>query len=119
MGGIVNTLKWAVAIILVTLGVVGNYHYAQTSLPIRVLALLLLLGTAIFIAFQTEKGRRFWQFGKEARAELRKVVWPTRNETLQTTAMVLGVVAVVGMILWGVDILLLKTIAWLIGYGAS
>jgi len=119
LGGVMNSLKWAVVIILVALGMVGNYHYSDASLLIRVISLLALAALAFTVALQTESGKRFWQFSREARFELRKVIWPTRQETLQTTVMVLGVVAIVGLILWGVDIILLKSIAWLTGYGVS
>lgn len=113
-----NSLKWALAITLIVLGIVGNYYYGEYSLLIRVLALILLAGMTILLVLQTDKGRQFWEFTQESRAELRKVVWPSRQETVQTTMMVLGVVAIVACILWGVDILLLKAVAWLTGYGA-
>lgn len=119
LGGIMNSLKWAIVILLVALGIFGNYHFSEQSLLVRVVSLLVLAALAAVLALQTENGKRFWSFALEARAELRKVVWPTRQETIQTTALVLGVVAIVGLILWGVDIILLKIVAWLTGYGAS
>ncbi len=119
LGGRVNSFKWAIVIFLIGLGIAGNYLYSDQSLLIRVLGLFFLGVMAVFTALQTENGKRFWQFALDARMELRKVVWPSRKETVQTTAMVLGVVAIVGLILWGVDILLLKIIAWLTGYGVS
>lgn len=119
LGGIMNSLKWAFVIVLIALGLVGNYHFSEQSLLVRVGGLFVMAVIAIAVALQTENGKRFWQFALEARTELRKVVWPSRQETVQTTALVLGVVAIVGLILWGVDILLLKVIAWLTGYGAS
>jgi preprotein translocase subunit SecE len=118
-GGIMNSLKWAVVFALIGLGVAGNYHFSDQSLLIRIISLLALAAVAVVIALQTDKGKRFWRFALDSRNELRKVVWPNRQETVQTTVMVLGVVAIVGLILWGVDILLLKIVAWLTGYGAS
>ena len=118
LGGVMNSFKWAMVIILLALGVAGNYHFSDTSVLIRVMALLAIAMCAGFIASRTDKGKRFWEFTKETRAELRKVVWPTRQETIQTTAMVLGMVAIVGLILWGVDTVLLKVIASVIGFGA-
>lgn len=117
-GGAMNSLKWAIVFVLLALGVVGNYHFADQSLLIRAVSLFVLAVLAAGMALQTESGKRFWRFANEARTELRKVVWPNRQETIQTTAMVLGVVAIVGIILWGVDILLLKMVAWITGYGA-
>ncbi len=119
LGGIMNSLKWAVAFLLIGLGLFGNYHFSDQSLIIRASALVALGVLAIFVALQTKNGKRFWQFALESRNELRKVVWPSRQETVQTTVMVLGVVCIVALILWGVDILLLKIVGWLTsGYGA-
>ncbi|MBN9288505.1 MAG: preprotein translocase subunit SecE [Gammaproteobacteria bacterium 39-13] len=118
LGGIMNSLKWAFVILFLVLGVVGNYHFSEQSLAIRVAGLSVLAILAAGLALQTDKGKEFWSFAKDSRNELRKVVWPSRQETIQTTVMVLGVVAIVGLILWGVDILLLKIVAWLTGYGA-
>ncbi len=118
-GGIMNSFKWAVVFGLIALGLFGNYHFSDQSIIIRASGLVALALMAIVVALQTESGRRFWQFALEARNELRKVVWPSRQETIQTTIMVLGVVFVVALILWGVDIVLLKIVAWLTsGYGA-
>lgn len=115
-----NSLKWAVVFALIALGVFGNYHFSDQSLMIRAGALVALGVVAIVVALQTENGKRFWQFALESRNELRKVVWPNRQETVQTTIMVLAVVFIVALILWGVDILLLKIVAWLTsGYGAN
>lgn len=113
-----NSLKWAFVFLFIMLGVVGNYHFSDQSLLIRASGLFLLAVLAAGIALQTDKGKQFWSFAKDSRNELRKVVWPSRQETIQTTVMVLGVVAIVGLILWGVDIVLLKIVAWLTGYGA-
>lgn len=114
-----NTLKWVIVVALIGLGVAGSYHFSDQSLLLRVMGWLIVATTALAVAFQTENGKRFWNFALDARTELRKVVWPTRKETVQTTIMVLGVVAIVAMILWVVDILALKIIAWLTGYSGA
>lgn len=118
-GGSMDSFKWAVVFALVGVGVIGNHQFADLSILIRVIALLLISALAIVIALQTNKGKNFWQFAQSARNELRKVVWPSRKETIQTTVMVLSIVAVVGLILWGVDASLLKLIALITGYGAQ
>ena len=105
-----DTLKWLVVIVLVAVGVVGNSIFSGESLLYRVLALLALALVAGFVAFQTVKGRAFFQLFKEAKNEIRKVVWPTRQETLQTTAVVVVAVLIVGLLLWGLDSLL----GWLV-----
>jgi preprotein translocase subunit SecE len=116
LGGTMNTLKWAIVFALIGLGVAGNYHFGDQSLLIKVIGWLVIAALAALVAFQTESGKRFWEFALESRTELKKVVWPTRKETVQTTMMVLGVVAIVAVILWAVDILAIKIIAWLTGY---
>ena len=110
-----DTVKWLVVVLLVAAGVVGNSMYAEQSLLYRVIALLVLASGAGFIALQTAKGRAFFTLFKEAKNEVRKVVWPTRQETLQTTAMVVVVVLVIGLMLWGLDSLLGWTVSSIIG----
>tara|TARA_R110002110_G_scaffold415719_2_gene654268 strand:- start:39323 stop:39703 length:381 start_codon:yes stop_codon:yes gene_type:complete len=117
-GGIMDSLKWIVVLALAVFGVVGNYHYAEQSVLIRVLLLLAIAGAALFVAYKTSKGQRFWQFAMDAKSEVRKVVWPSRQETIQTTLIVLAIVTVVSLILWGIDAVLLKAVALITGYGA-
>ena len=76
----------------------------------RVIGLLVLSAVALFVAVQTEKGRTSWNFVRESHTEVRKVVWPTRKETTQTTLIVIAMVGLVAVILWLLDGLL----AWLV-----
>ena len=108
-------LKWLVVIALVAVGVVGNSMYANESLLYRVLALVALAIAAGFIALQTAKGKAFFQLFKEAKNEIRKVVWPTRQETLQTTGIVVVAVLIIGLLLWGLDSLLGWIISGFVG----
>ena len=101
-----NVAKWVAVTVLVTIGVVGNQYYAEESFLYRLLALLVLGGIASVAAFATTQGAAFLKLIKEARIEIRKVVWPTRPETMQTTLIVLAVVLVTALILWGLDTLL-------------
>jgi preprotein translocase subunit SecE len=119
LGGIMNSFKWVVVLLLIGVGVVGNYHFSEQPLLVRLVGLIILACLAVFVALQTQKGKHFWRFAQDSRTELRKVVWPSRKETVQTTILVLSVVAIVGLLLWGVDTVLLKSIAWLIGYRGS
>lgn len=114
-GSKLDTLKWVVVVALVTAGVVGNSVYSEESLLYRVIALLVLAGVAGFIALQTAKGAAFFTLFKEAKAEIRKVVWPNRQETTQTTLIVTGVVLLVGLFLWGLDSLLSLVVSGVIG----
>ena len=98
-----DSLKWVAVVAIVVAGVVGNSMFSGESLLYRVLALLVLAGVAGFVALQTAKGRTWYKLFKDAKGEMRRVVWPTRQETLQTTLMVLAAVLVVALMLWGMD----------------
>ena len=98
-----DTVKWIVVVLLVGAGVYGNSYFADESLLYRVLGLLALALVAGFIALQTSQGAAFWELTRESRTEIRKVVWPTRQETVQTTLIVVAFVFVVALILWGLD----------------
>ncbi len=101
-----NVLKWCLVVALIAAGVVGNQYYADQSMLYRVLGLVALGAVAIAVALSTSQGVAFSTLVKEARIEIRKVVWPTRPETLQTTFIVLAVVLVAALILWGLDSIL-------------
>ena len=87
-------------------GVVGFYYFEDESQLLRVIGMLVIVGIAFFIVSMTDIGRRSLGFVKDARVEVRKVVWPTRQETLQTTMAVLIMVVIVAIMLWGIDSLL-------------
>jgi preprotein translocase subunit SecE len=108
-------MKWLLVIVLVSAGVVGNWYYQDQSLLYRVLALIVLAGLAAFVAVQTEKGRAAWQLMKDARNEIRRVVWPKRPETVQTTGIVVVLVVVFGLILWLLDTILSWIVSNVIG----
>ena len=105
-----DSVKWWVVIALVALGVVGNQYFAAESILYRVLGLLVLAAIASFVAVQTAKGQAFLTLAKESRAEIRKVVWPNRQETTQTTLIVVVVVLVMALLLWGLD----SFLGWLV-----
>ena len=96
-------IKWLVVVALVAAGVVGNSYFADQSLLYRVLGILGIAAVAGFIALQTAKGEAFWTLVKGSRTEIRKVVWPTRQETVQTTMIVVVFVILVALLLWGLD----------------
>jgi preprotein translocase subunit SecE len=110
-------LKWLVVVLLVVIGVGGNMYFADQSLLYRFVALLALATLAVFIALQTAKGIEFWRLAKEARTEIRKVVWPTRQETTQTTLIVVGFVLLMALILWGLDTLIGWAASRILGLG--
>ena len=109
-GGTLDWLKWLVVAALLGGGVYGNWFYQDESLLIRVLALIGVALVAGFIAIQTERGRNTWTLLKEARTEIRRVVWPSNQETSQTTLVVLILVLIFALILWGLD----SSLGWLV-----
>ena len=99
-------LKWLIVIAIVIGGAVANTLYeSEFPLLYRVLALLGAGLFACFVAVNTAKGRSFWDLLKASQLEIRKVVWPTSQETIQTTLVVLVVVVIAAIILWGLDAL--------------
>jgi preprotein translocase subunit SecE len=109
--GSLDSLKWGLVFILLAAAVVGNYVYGELSVLIRALAVVGLVVVAGVLAMQTEKGRTALAFAKESRTEVRKVVWPTRQETIQTTGIVLVVTLFMSLVLWGLDSFLF----WFVG----
>ena len=114
-GSGLDIFKWVVVAALVLAGAVGNAYFAEQSLLYRVLALVAVAAVAGLIALQTHQGRALWTLVNEARVEIRKVVWPTREETTQTTLVVLALVFVMSLILWGLDSLLGLVVSSVIG----
>jgi preprotein translocase subunit SecE len=100
-----DALKWLLVVAIVAAGVVGNSHFSAESVLYRALALLVLASIAILVALQTAKGVAIADIVRGALVELRKVVWPTRQETNQTTLIVIAVVIVMAIILWLLDTL--------------
>ena len=108
-------LKWLVVIALLGGAVYGNWYYQDESLLLRVVALLAVALVAVLIAVQTERGRNTWNLLKESRSEIRRVVWPSNQETTQTTMVVLVLVLIFALILWGLDSLLSWGVSSIIG----
>ena len=109
--------KLAVAALLLIGGIFAFYYFAEWSALLRVIGLLAIGGAAIAVAFQTQPGRQLWQFVSDARMEVRKVVWPTRQETVQTTLIVMAMVVVLGIVLWLFDMILMGILRFLTGHG--
>jgi len=102
----IDTFKLMTAVLVLIAGVGAFYYFAEESQLLRVLGMLAVAVVAFFIAASSEPGRRGLGFVKEARVEVRKVVWPTRQETLQTTIAVLFMVVLVAIMLWLFDMFL-------------
>ena len=98
--------KWVLASLILGAGIYGNSYYAAVEPLYRALVGVVVFAVLITIVLTTEKGWFAWTLLKEARVEIRKVIWPTSQETGQTTLMVVGIVLFVGLILWILDALL-------------
>ncbi len=112
-----DRIKLSFALVLLLGAVGGFYMFSDQSLLFRVLGLLIVFGISVAIALQTVVGQSAWAFSKEARTEVRKVVWPTRKETSQTTLLILLAVIIIGIFLWLLDMLLLWSVQLLTGQG--
>ena len=109
-----NTLLWIIAVALIIVAAVGNTYFAtQLSLVVRVLALVALGAGAVAAAALTNQGQQTIHFIKESRTELRKIIWPTRPEATQTTLIVIAMCVVVSLVLWGIDSIIVRLVAFL------
>ncbi len=108
--GVVNWLKWLVVVALVGGAIFGNWFFRDESLLYRVAALLVVAIVAGLLAVTTTQGSATWSLLKEARTEIRRVVWPTRAETNQTTLVVLGIVIFFAFVLWLLD----SSLSWVV-----
>lgn len=110
-----DVVKWCVAWALVIAGISAYHYFEQFSAVYRALALVPVAAVTLFIAAKTSQGSAFWRLLNEAVIEARRVVWPTRQETVQTTLVVVAVVFVMSLILWGLDSIFGKLISLFIG----
>ncbi len=102
-----DTLKMASAVAILLSSVFSFYYFAELSVLIRVLAVIFSVILSLIIFFSTQRGIIFWDFLQGSRVEMRKVVWPTKQETIQTTLTVFVFVLVLGIFFWLLDFLLL------------
>lgn len=113
-----DMVKWLVIFGLLGSVVAVNHYFPELSVLYIALITVAAVGIAGFIASTTSKGSTFINFAKESRIEVRKVVWPTRQETTTTTMIVLAATIVVALLLWGLDGIIVWAISLLTGIGA-
>ena len=118
---VLDTVKLLVALLLLVGSVVGFYYFEDTvsSVLYRVLGMLAVIGVGVWVALSTVKGKGLLSFMSGARTEVRKMVWPTRVETMQTTLMVVIIVILLSIFLWIVDMLLGWGIKMLLATGGG
>jgi preprotein translocase subunit SecE len=112
-----DKIKLGLAVLLLMAGIAGFYLLSEHALVLRVLAVLTGVAMAIFVARFSGPGQQFFAFGKDAWVETKKVVWPTRKETFQTTGVVFLLVVVIAIFLWIVDASLMWAVKLLMGQG--
>jgi preprotein translocase subunit SecE len=112
-----DSIKLGAAVLLLAAAIFAFYRFDEQLLVVRVLGLLVAAGVSVFIAAQSTSGKNIISFISSSKAEVRKVVWPTRAETIQTTMAVLLMVLLVGIFLWLLDMVLLWAIQILTGQG--
>ena len=115
---IVDTAKLAVSIVIVLAGLVAYYYFGDASALLRTLAVLLAFALGAVVALTSLQGKTLWKFVQGARVELSKVVWPTREETIQTTIVVLVVAIIGGVIFFALDFFLGWIVTRITGQGS-
>lgn len=101
-----DVIRWGVAGVVLLAGVGGFYYFSTASTLLRVVALLACVAVALAVIAKTAKGRMAWGFIQETNIEVRKVVWPSRQEAIQTTLAVIVMVVVIALMIWIVDSIL-------------
>ncbi|NOT85478.1 MAG: preprotein translocase subunit SecE [Methylococcaceae bacterium] len=115
---ILDIVKQVISVVFVVSGIAAFYYFSHILLLYRVLALLILMVLVLWLMFTTQIGQKTWAFILESKIEVRKVVWPTRDETMRTTLMVFVMVFIVGLVLWFLDMFLFWGIRLITGQGA-
>ena len=110
-----DKIKLGLALLLVVAGVAGFYYLSASPLVLRIAAVIAGLIAAAAVAWTSAPGRQFHVFAQESIAETKKVVWPSRKETVQSTGVVMAFVIVMAVFLWIVDALLVWAVKLLLG----
>ena len=112
-----DMMKWLVIFALLAGLIAANHMFGEVSVLVRALVAVAVVAVAGFIAATTEKGSAFLTFAKESRMEVRKVIWPTRQETNQTTLIVMAATLIMALLLWGLDGIIVRLVAFITGIG--
>jgi len=113
--GVLDTAKLVAAVAILVGGIASFYLLGDLPAVVRWLIVLAALAAGIVVALQSAQGRTFWQFVQGSRIELRKIVWPTRQETMQTTLVVVVAILALGIFFWVLDWILGSVTAALTG----
>ena len=108
-----DKVKWLLAAVALAGAVYANHYLVDGSILVRVAVVIVMIAVGLAVGFSTTKGRNGLAFAKEARIEARKVVWPTRPETIQTTLIIVVAVSLVSLLLYFLDMGLVTIINFL------
>ena len=108
-------MKLGFALLLLIAGIAGFYYLRDSAMVLRVIAVLAGIVLAVVVVWFTPQGKQFYAFSRESSEETRRVVWPSRKETMQTTGVVFAFVVVMAIFLWMVDAGLLLAVKYLMG----
>ena len=104
---LLDTVKLLGSVLILLVGIFSYYYLNQISILSRVLMVLASVVVSLIIFFQTQRGNVLWEFFQGSRVEIKKVIWPTKQETFQTTLTVFVFVLIMGIFFWLLDFLLL------------
>ena len=112
-----DLVKMILAVAVLLGGIVAYYYFEDMSQLVRVAGVLLSVALSIVLFMQTRMGRELWDFIQGSRIEIRKVIWPNRQETMQTTIAVIGFTIIMGVFFWLLDMFLSWASAGVVSYG--
>jgi len=115
---LVDTALLAAACLVLLASIVAYYYFEGVTLVLRVMGILAGVGVGAALLYQARQGQVIWQFILGSRVEIRKVIWPTRQETLQTTITVFIFLLLLGLFFWSLDFVLLMITRAVTGQGA-
>ena len=113
-----DAAKLAAGVAILAAGIAGFYLLSDQPIWLRWIIVLAALTAGAFAGLQSYQGKTFWSFVQSSRIELRKVVWPNRQETMQVTIVVFVMIIILGLFFWGLDTLLGALTRWLTGQGS-
>ncbi|NNF52322.1 MAG: preprotein translocase subunit SecE [Gammaproteobacteria bacterium] len=114
-----DLVKMVLALAVLLGGIVAYYWFEDASQLLRVAGVLLAVVLSIVLFMQTQMGRELWEFIQGSRVEIRKVIWPNRQETMQTTIAVIGFTIIMGVFFWLLDMFLSWASAGIVSYGGA
>ena len=113
-----DAAKLAAGVAILAAGIAGFYLLSEQPIWLRWIIVLAALTAGALVGLQSYQGKSFWSFVQSSRIELRKVVWPNRQETMQVTIVVFVMIIILGLFFWGLDTLLGALTRWLTGQGS-